>query len=225
TVTTTEVVAVAPVAEPPTASAPATLTLNENVTGVAIAGVSVGPLAEDNDDTVSATLTVSHGTLHVASLIGVTVTGADSATLTLSGNAAAVNTLLAGLTYTPSAEYEGTDTLHLSVTSSDGSNTYPSPATASTAITVNPVAEPPTASAPATLTLNENVTGVAIAGVSVGPLAEDNNDTVSATLTVSHGTLHVASLTGVTVTGADSATLTLSGNAAAVNTLLAGLTY
>jgi len=136
TVTATELVTVAPVAEPPTACAPATLTLYENATCVAIAGVRVGPLAEDADDTVCATLAVSHGTLHVASLSGVTVTGDDCATLTLSGSAAAVNTLLAGLTYTPTCEYEGCDTLHLSVTSRDGSNTYPAAATASTAITV-----------------------------------------------------------------------------------------
>ncbi|KWV58045.1 hypothetical protein AS156_35010 [Bradyrhizobium macuxiense] len=224
TVTASELVTVAPVAEPPTASTPPTLVLNENAVA-AIAGVRVGPLAEDSDDTVSATLMVSHGTLHVAALSGVTVSGDDSATLTLSGNAAAVNALLAGLTYTPTSEYEGSDTLHLSVTSTDGSNTYPTAATASTAITVNPVAAPPTACAPPTLTLCENAAGVAVAGLHVGPLAEDSDDTVRATLTVSHGTLHVAGLSGVTVTGDDSAALTLSGNAAAVNALLAGLTY
>jgi Big-like domain-containing protein len=136
TVTATEVVKVAPVARPPTASAPATLTFNENATCAAVAGVSVGPLAEDNDDTVIATLTVSHGTLHVTGLSGVAVTGDGCATLTLSGSAAAVNKLLAGLTYTPTAEYEGCDTLRLSVTSSDGSNTYPTQATAATAITI-----------------------------------------------------------------------------------------
>jgi Bacterial Ig-like domain/FecR protein/Peptidase M10 serralysin C terminal len=136
TVTATELVTVAPVADPPTACTPATLTLNENAAWVAIAGVRVGPLAEDADDTVRATLTVSHGTLHVADLSGVTVTGDDCATLTLSGSAAAVNALLAGLTYTPHWEFEGCDTLNLSVTSSDGSNTYPTAATASTAITV-----------------------------------------------------------------------------------------
>lgn len=225
TVTASEVVMVVPVAEQPAASLPATLSLAENTVGAAVAGVSVGPPAEDANDTVSATLTVSHGTLHVASLAGVTVAGDDSATLTLSGSATAVNSLLAGLTYTPTQEYEGADTLQLSVTSSDGANTNPTTATASTAITVNPVAEPPAANAPATLTLDENATGIAVGGVSVGPQAEDGNDTVSATLTVSHGTLHVASLTGVTVAGDDSGTLTLSGSAAAVNSLLAGLTY
>ncbi|WP_426419257.1 VCBS domain-containing protein [Bradyrhizobium genosp. A] len=223
--TASTAITVNPVAAPPTASAPATLTLNEDATGVAVVGVGVGPLAEDNDDTVSATLKVSHGTLHVGSLSGVTVTGDDSATLTVSGSAAAVNGLLAGLTYTPTSEYEGSDILNLSVTSSDGANTNPTAATASTAITVNSVAAPPTASAPTTLTVNEDATGVAVIGVSVGPLAEDNDDTVSATLTVSHGALHVGSLSGVTVTGDDSATLTLSGSAAAVNMLLAGLSY
>src|SRR4029077_18723141 len=97
---------------------------------------------------------------------------------------------------------------------------HPTAATASTVITVKPVAEAPTARAPATLTLSEDATGVAVAEVSVGPLAEDSDDTVRATLTVSHGTLHVASLSGVTVTGDDCATLTLSGSAAAVNMLL-----
>ncbi|MDR3465430.1 MAG: Ig-like domain-containing protein [Xanthobacteraceae bacterium] len=136
TVTATDVVTVSPVAEPPTASAPATLTLDEHDRCAAVHGVRVGPPAEDGDDTVTATLTVSHGTLHVASLSGVTVTGGDSATLTLSGSAVAVNELLAGLIYRPTAGYEGCDTLNLSVTSSDGSNTYPTAATASTAISI-----------------------------------------------------------------------------------------
>ena len=169
TATATELVIVAPVAEPPTASAPATLTLSEDAISK-VYGVSVGPLAEDNDDTVSATLTVSHGTLHVASLSGVTVTGNDCATLTLSGSAAAVNELLAGLTYKPTAEYEGRDTLHLSVTSSDGSNTYPTQATAATAITVTDedskssiVGGPGTASPTVSGTVTSGTTGAVAA--------------------------------------------------------------
>ena len=99
--------------------------------------------------------------------------------------------MLAGLTYTPTTEYEGSDTLNVTVTSKDGSNTSATQGTASTAITVNPVADAGTASAPSTLTLNENDTSVAITGVSVGPLAEDSDDSVSAVLAVGHGKLHV----------------------------------
>ena len=214
-----------PVAEAGTAAAPEALTLKENDSNVAITGVSVGPLTEDGADTVSAALTIGHGALHVGSLTGVQVTGDDSGTLTVSGDAAAVNTLLQGLTYTPTGEYEGSDQLKLSVTSTDGFSTSATPATASTTIMVNPVAEAAAAAAPSTLTLNENDTGVAITGVSIGPPAEDSDDSVSAALTVGHGALHVGSLTGVQVTGDDSGTLTVSGDAAAVNTLLQGLTY
>ena len=104
------------------------------------------------------------------------MTGDDSGSLVVSGTAADVNTVLAGLTYTAN-DYEGSDTLNLSVTSTDGSDTYPTPATASTTITVAPVAEAPSAVADATATVNEN--GTVAIGVSVGPLAEDSDDSVS----------------------------------------------
>src|SRR5436305_1178471 len=108
-----------PVDEDGTASAPATLTLNENDTNVAITGVSVGPLAEDGDDTVSAALTVAHGTLHVGSLAGVTVAGDGIGAAAVTGVPACANTVLAGLTYSATTEYEGSDTLHVTVTSTD----------------------------------------------------------------------------------------------------------
>src|SRR5437764_913134 len=103
-----------------------------------------------------------------------------------------------------------------------GTNTYPTPATASTAITVNPVAEAPTAVADATASVNEN--GSVGIGVTVGLLAEGGNATVSGAWRFGVGTPDVGSLAGVTVTGDDSGVLTVSGSAANVNTLLAGLT-
>ena len=231
TATGNEAVTVSPIAEPGTASAPATLALNENATNVAVGTVTVGPLAEDSNDTVSALLTVKDGTLHVANgslPADVTVTGDSSGTLTVAGGAADVNTVLTSLTYTPITEYEGSDTLNVTVTSMDGGNTSATLGTASTAITVSPIAEPGTASAPATLALNENATNVAVGTVTVGPLAEDSNDTVSALLTVKDGTLHVANGSlpaDVTVTGDSSGTLTVAGGAADVNTVLTSLTY
>ena len=209
---------VPPPPPPPVLTVPVAPTLDENPSGGgAVPGVIVGPPAT----TVSATLSVSSGTLHLGSLAGVAVSGDGSTMLIVSGDATAVNTVLAGLTYTlPVGSDEGSATLNVTLTASDGSTT-----TASTTITINPVAEPPTASVPAPLSLNENASSVAIHGVSVGPLAEDSNDTVSATLTVTHGTLHVGSLAGVTVSNNDSASLIVSGDAAVVNSLLDGLTY
>jgi hypothetical protein len=140
TVTACEVVKVAPVAEPPTASTPATATTTAN-TAIDISGVVVGPPAEDVDDTVVVLLTVAHGALAVCPVPGVTETVNCSGSLTVSGTASDVNTALASLVYTPTRCFTGCDTLNVSVTSQDGSDTYPTQATAATAIKVTPDSE------------------------------------------------------------------------------------
>ena len=224
---------IVPVAEQPTAAAPATLSMNENASNVAVTDgtnfVTVGPLKEDGDDTVSVVLAVTHGTLNIATLAGVTESAQSGASLTLSGDAALVNSVLHGLSYTPGSEYEGSDTLNVTVTSIDGSNTYPTTTSASTTITVNPIAAAPTAAAPATLAVNENASNVAVTDgtnfVTVGPLKEDGDDTVSVVLAVTHGTLNIATLAGVTESAQSGASLTLSGDAALVNSVLHGLSY
>ncbi|WP_024519555.1 Ig-like domain-containing protein [Bradyrhizobium sp. Tv2a-2] len=139
-VTATEVVRVAPVAEPPTASAPTTATTTENA-AIDIAGVVVGPRAEDADDRVIVLLTVEHGTLAVCPVAGVTETVNCPGSLTVSGSADDVNAALASLIYKPTSCFTGCDTLHVSVTSQDGSDTYPTQATAATVIKVNPDSE------------------------------------------------------------------------------------
>ena len=91
---------------------------------------------------VSVTLTVSHGTLSVSSSPLVSNNGTND--VTISGSAAAVDTLLTSLSYTPTANFTGTDTLNVSVISKDGIDTYPTPATAVTTITVfSPTESPP----------------------------------------------------------------------------------
>jgi hypothetical protein len=214
------------VADAPSAAAPGTLTLNENASNVAVSGVSVGPLAEDGDDTVSASLTVAHGALNVGSAAGVTVSGNNGAALTLSGAAAAVNGLLAGLTYTPTAEYEGSDMLGLSVTSTDGSNTYPTAATASTAITVNSVADAPSVTVPAPGTTTESAPLV-ISGITFAPASGDGDDAFSMSLSVAHGALALGSSTGLTIiSNGSNGTLAFSGTAANISAALAsGVIY
>jgi len=134
-VTATEVVTVAPVAEPPTASAPATAATAAN-TAIDIRGVVVGPAAEDADDTAIVLLTVAHGALAVSPVAGVTETVNCPGSLTVSGTAGDINTALASLVYTPTKCFTGCDTLNVSVTSQDGSDTNPTQATAATAIRV-----------------------------------------------------------------------------------------
>jgi VCBS repeat-containing protein len=93
---------------------------------LAIAGISVADIDVDrdpnvNDRNITVTLQVTKGTLFLGAAVpGVTVGGANSATLTLTGTLANVNTALAGLFYLGNANFNGTDTL--TVTSNDQGN-------------------------------------------------------------------------------------------------------
>lgn len=82
-----------------------------------IGGISVADLDADrdpnlNDRAISVILTVTQGTLFLGATVpGVTVIGANTAGLTLTGNLADINTALASLRYLGNANFNGTDTL------------------------------------------------------------------------------------------------------------------
>jgi VCBS repeat-containing protein len=227
---TTATITVNGVAEMPVVSTPDAKTTTENHPAIALTGLIVTPAdasANDTADTFNVTLSVNDGSLALADHSGLSGTF-SGASITFSGSLAAVNAALTGVSYTPTSEFEGQDTLTFTASTTEeasagGGTSATAPHTAT--ITVNGVAEAGTASAPATLTLTENATNVAITGVSVGPVAEDGDDTVSAVLAVGHGTLHMGSLAGVTVTNNGTGSVTVAGSAALVNTVLAGLTY
>ncbi|WP_178130441.1 Ig-like domain-containing protein [Reyranella sp. CPCC 100927] len=82
---------------------------------LAIGGVSV---ADVDGGTLTTTLTVTNGTLSVATGGGAVINGNGGATVTITGTAAEINLALAGLTYTNTADYNGPDTL--TVSTSDG---------------------------------------------------------------------------------------------------------
>lgn len=91
-----------------------------------IGGISVADIDVDRDPNVagrniSVTLSVLHGTLSLGTALpGVTVTGVNTASLTLSGTLADVNSVLASLLYLGNANFNGTDTL--TVVSNDQGN-------------------------------------------------------------------------------------------------------
>ena len=101
---------------------------------------------------------VTSGTLNVTA--GAGVTGNGTATVTITGTATAINTALAGLTYTGNLDFNGSDTL--TVTTSDGALTDID----TVAITVGPVADAPVNTVPGAQTVNED-TALPIAGASV----------------------------------------------------------
>jgi len=85
-------------------------------TALSIGGVSV---FDSDSGNLTTTLSVAHGTVHVGSVVGVTITGNDTGTVQLTGDQFSINQALTGLSYTATGGYTGADSL--SVNTSDGS--------------------------------------------------------------------------------------------------------
>ncbi|HEV8001664.1 MAG TPA: kelch repeat-containing protein, partial [Planctomycetaceae bacterium] len=215
-------ITVAPLA--PSITAPATASVNENST-LAFTGGDAISVTDPSGTSEQLTLAVSQGTLNLGTTTGLTVTGNGSGTVTLTGALSDLNNDLASLTYSPTAGYNGSDTLSLS--DEDTSNGLT--AAASVGLTVNALA-PPTLTAPSSASVNQNGSLVFSTGngnaISVTDAAAGSNSD-SLTLSVAHGTLTLASTSGLTVTaGANgSASFTVSGTVASLHTALNGLTY
>ena len=123
---------------------PASYTTNED-TALKLSGLSVSD-ADVASGLVSVTLAVTSGTLSAATANGVTVSGAGTGTLTLSGTLADINAYLAAPvtqpSYQPVADASGNVTL--TMTSNDGGNTGAGGALTDVdtrVITINPIAD------------------------------------------------------------------------------------
>src|SRR5437763_220406 len=142
----------------------------------AVSGVEV-----DGNPTTTK-LTVRNGTLNVSLVGGATVSaGANSsATLTLSGTQAQINAALASVSYQGSANFNGSDTLTVLSTDTNGATDSDT-----VAITVNSVNDAPVNTVPGAQTVNEDTT-LSISGVSVNDV-DGNLSTTK--LTVASGAL------------------------------------
>jgi hypothetical protein len=98
--------------------------------------------ADGGVTTETLTLAVGHGSLTLATEAGLSVTGDGTGAVSLTGTLSAINLALDGLSYLPSANYNGTDTL--TVTADDHSGGANHIATSTTSIVVNPVNDAPT---------------------------------------------------------------------------------
>jgi hypothetical protein len=215
----------------PTFTAPLTASVTENTSLVFSTANSnaislVDGAASGSSD--SLTLSVTHGTLTLSSTTGLTFTaGANStATMTVTGTQTDLNTDLNGLTYKPSANFTGTDTLALSVLDSGNKLT----GSASVAITVTgPPA--PVVTVPSSASVAEN-TGFTFSAaqndaITLADAFASPTSTDQLTLKVSHGTLALATTSGLTFTsgGNNTAAMTVKGTLAALNAAVDGLVY
>ena len=100
-----------------TETVPATLSGAENA-AISLAAVTVAD-SPNTTDILTTTLSVSHGTITVGTPGGIVSTN-GTASVTLTGTAAAINAALATASYTGSLNYFGSDSL--AVTTTDTTN-------------------------------------------------------------------------------------------------------
>ncbi|GJE77141.1 Ig-like domain-containing protein [Methylorubrum suomiense] len=126
------------------------------------------------------------------------------------------------LTYTPDADFNGTD--HFTYTVTSGGTTE----TATVTVTVRPINDAPVNGLPAAQTTAED-TGLVFSSGNGNAITVSDLDAatgnLTTTLSVAHGTLTLGSRTGVTVTNDGTGTVTLTGTVAAINAALDGTVY
>lgn len=229
-------ITIAAINDAPTLTVPGTQTVNEDtdvgITGISFADTDVG---ENPTGEMRVTLSASNGTLNLATVSGLSfISGSnDSSAMVIEGTLAEVNAAVATLTYKGTANFNGNDTI--SVTVNDKGNTGTDPgntgdanseeATATIGVTVNPINDTPTIATPAAQTVNED-TNLTIAGVTFADI-DSAGDDVTATLSVTNGILTInSSITALTsATGSGTKDVTLVGTVAEINAAIAGMTY
>jgi hypothetical protein len=183
-----------PVNDAPTNSLPGPQAATEDTNKVfsAANGNAITVTDVDSAGTLTTTVSIGNGTLTAVAFAGATITNNGTGTVTISGTAAAITGALNGLTYTPTADYNGAATL--TVTSTDGSLTDVD----TVAVTVSAVAD----IANDSVSTNEGV------AVVISALGNDTFENGGRTITEVNGLAITAGGPAVTVANG---TVTLNG--------------
>ena len=181
--------------------------------------------ADDAGATMSASITVSSGTLTPGNTTGLSaITGAGTGALSFSGPKSAINAALEGLKVNPAPNFSGTITVAMQT--NDGGNTGSGGALTdshSVSLSVSAVNDAPALTLPGAQSVAEDgdltVSGVSIADIDAGA------SSMTLTMATSHGTITLATTTGLTVSGNGTNSLTAAGSRSALNAALSGFSY
>src|SRR5262249_25799381 len=191
-------------------------------------GMSIGDV-DAGGSSVQVTLAATNGVLGVTGIGGVTVTGNGTGTVVLTGSQANINTVLNGLTFTPTGNYNGA--ANLTITTNDQGTTGSGRALSdvdSVAITVNAVNDAPVNTVPAAQTMRQDArlpctlaiaTAITIAAVDAG------SSSFLVTWAASHRVLRASPTRRSSDLGNGTGTVVLTGSQANINTVLNGLTF
>ncbi len=217
---------------PPTITIPSTISVNENSplvfstakgTGITFTDSFAGSTPE------TLTLSATNGILTLFTTSNLTFdqsTTNGSSSIAVTGTLAELNAAVNGLTYTPGSNFVGTGSLKASLLDTETNLT----GSGSSTISVNSPSQPPTVTAPATESVSDSsslVFSSAKGDAIDGTDPEAGSTTEEIVLTATHGTLKLATTSGVkVVSGANkSASMTISGTLVSLNAALNGLTF
>ncbi|WP_160311508.1 beta strand repeat-containing protein [Rhodopirellula islandica] len=204
----------------PAITVPAAETLAEDSSKTFSVANSNAISVSDVDSSPEATLSVAHGVLTLASTTGLVFTvgdGTADSTMTFSGTPAAITAALDGLLYTPTINYNGTDTL--SITAADGTGSVSD----SVGLIVTPVNDPPQnlGTLPVSVSVVEDLPGdVDLSAINLFDVDASGGSLTVTLATTGGGTLSAVDAGGVTVGSTGTSTITLTGTTAALNTFL-----
>ncbi len=199
-------IGVTPVNDAPVNSVPASQNLNENGTLVFNSGngnlISVSDV-DAGSATIQVTLTSTHGLISLSGTTGLSFlvgSGSSDATMTFTGSQADINTALNGLSYTPTAGYNGSASLQITTndlgnTGSGGSKTD----TDTISLTVNPAANHAPVAVADSISVAEGGTATVLVGGATSVLTNDSDADGN-------------SLNAILVSGPTNGTLTLNAD-------------
>ena len=188
---------------------------------------------------IAVTVSATNGTLALGSMDNISVVSGvnDSPNLTVQGQLADINHALEGLTFNPDDNYNGPAMVNVEV---NDQGAYPGPALTDTvhySIMVTPVNDAPVNSVPLVTQTMTETRDLALPTSLVFDSTHGNAITVSdpdtypvggmaqVTLDSTHGNLILGHTDGVTVSGDQTAHITVTGSLEAINHALDGLAY
>lgn len=237
----TSTITISAVNDAPVITVPGAQTTNEDTAVVFSSGnsnlISISDVDAVGTNVVKLTLTATNGTVSLSGVSGLTFTtgdGTDDASMVITGTVSNINTALAGMSFTPTLNFNGPGAT-LQVDVDDLGNTGTGGAltdSKSVSFPVDAVNDPPVNTVPAGPLSLQQDTSLVVSGVSVSD-ADAGTNPVQVTFHVLHGTLAInvnvsGGVVSGEVSGNNTATVVLTASQAKINATLAsasGLTY
>ena len=215
--TTSTTLTVDPVADVPVVTASAAEINEGGASALTLSLTNAADLFENGDDSVTITVSLDQGASLSQTGDGAAVTDNHDGTFTLTAASVAD---LAGLTITPTGEFEGTVNVGVSAVTHDGGAVSVA-GTTSTTLTVDPVADVPVVTASAAEINEGGASALTLSLTNAADLFENGDDSVTITVSLDQGASLSQTGDGAAVTDNHDGTFTLTAHSTAD---LSGLT-